>query len=125
MQVGSAFLAMALATVGGMAVVNDYYGYYQTWGELGADVTGNYTQFTSTALGNRGDPRLSRSRSSVSTWQARAAQSRAVGTCTCRRNTSNGRTGTPASPSSSSCTARPATPHRGWCTCMPVGSRTA
>lgn len=58
-QVGSAFLAMALATVGGMAVVNDYYGYYQSWGELGADVTGNYTQFTSTALGNRGDPRLS------------------------------------------------------------------
>lgn len=34
--------AVVLAGFGGMAVVNDYYGYYQTWSQLGADLSGNY-----------------------------------------------------------------------------------
>jgi hypothetical protein len=51
-------LALAFATFGGMALVNDYYGYYQTWGQLGADLTGNYSQFTSAAIGTRTDAAL-------------------------------------------------------------------
>lgn len=46
-------VALAFATFGGMALVNDYYGYYQTWGQLGADLTGSYSQFTSAAIGSR------------------------------------------------------------------------
>jgi hypothetical protein len=51
-------VALALAAFGGMALVNDYYGYYQTWGQLGADLTGNYSRFTSAAIGNRTDGAL-------------------------------------------------------------------
>jgi S-formylglutathione hydrolase FrmB len=57
-RLGVGVVALALAATGGMAVVNDYYGYYQTWGQLSADLTGSYAQFTSTALGNRSDPQL-------------------------------------------------------------------
>jgi hypothetical protein len=57
-RIGTGVLALTLATVGGMAVVNDYYGYYQSWSQLSADLTGSYAQFTSTALGNRNDPKL-------------------------------------------------------------------
>ena len=58
LRIGTGVLALVLATVGGMAVVNDYYGYYQTWSQLSADLTGSYAQFTSAALGNRADPKL-------------------------------------------------------------------
>src|SRR5690349_5363607 len=51
-------LALATATAGGMAIVNDYYGYYQSWSQLGAELTGNYNQFTTSAIGKRGDPHL-------------------------------------------------------------------
>jgi enterochelin esterase-like enzyme len=57
-KVAAGVVALALATFGGMALVNDYYGYYQTWGQLGADLTGNYSQFTSAAIGNRSDAPL-------------------------------------------------------------------
>ena len=57
-RIGTGVLALSLATIGGMAVVNDYYGYYQTWGQLSADLSGSYAQFTSTAIGNRSDPKL-------------------------------------------------------------------
>ncbi len=57
-RIGTGVLALTLATVGGMAVVNDYYGYYQSWSQLSADLTGSYAQFTSTAIGNRTDPKL-------------------------------------------------------------------
>lgn len=52
-RLGTGALALALAATGGMAVVNDYYGYYSSWSQLSADLTGNYAQFTSTALGDR------------------------------------------------------------------------
>src|SRR5690348_4934569 len=52
-RLGVGLLALVLAATGGMAVVNDYYGYYQSWSQLSADLTGNYAQFTSTALGDR------------------------------------------------------------------------
>lgn len=53
----AAVLALALAATGGMAIVNDYYGYYQSWGQLKADFTGSYAAFTTTAIGKRGkDP---------------------------------------------------------------------
>src|SRR6476660_2020390 len=57
-RIGAGALTIALSTAGGMAIVNDYYGYYQSWGQLGADLTGSYTQFTATALGSRTSPRL-------------------------------------------------------------------
>jgi enterochelin esterase-like enzyme len=38
-----------------MAVVNDYFGYYQTWSQLAADFSGNYASFTVHAA-NRADP---------------------------------------------------------------------
>ncbi len=52
-RLGAGVLALALAATGGMAVVNDYYGYYQSWSQLSADLTGSYAQFTSAALGDR------------------------------------------------------------------------
>jgi S-formylglutathione hydrolase FrmB len=58
LRVGAGVVALALATTGGMAVVNDYYGYYQTWSQLSADLSGSYAQFTSTALGDRSDPMM-------------------------------------------------------------------
>ena len=57
-RIGAGVLAIVLAATGGMAVVNDYYGYYQTWGQLRADFTGSYGQFTSTALGSRTSPAI-------------------------------------------------------------------
>jgi enterochelin esterase-like enzyme len=42
-------LALVLAATGGMAVVNDYYGYYQTWSQLSADLSGSYAAFSDTA----------------------------------------------------------------------------
>ena len=57
-RIGAGALTIVLASVGGMAIVNDYYGYYQSWGQLGADLTGNYTRFTTTALGTRTTPLL-------------------------------------------------------------------
>jgi enterochelin esterase-like enzyme len=57
-RIGAGALTIVLAMTGGMAIVNDYYGYYQSWGQLGADLTGSYSQFTTTALGARTSPRL-------------------------------------------------------------------
>jgi enterochelin esterase-like enzyme len=38
-------LAIGLAVAAGMAIVNDYYGYYRTWPQLAADLTGHYSSF--------------------------------------------------------------------------------
>ena len=46
-------LALALAATGGMAIVNDYYGYYQTWSQLSADLSGSYASFNSTPVAVR------------------------------------------------------------------------
>jgi enterochelin esterase-like enzyme len=45
-KVGAGVLALLLAVVSGVAVVNVYYGYYQTWGQLSADLTNSYSSFT-------------------------------------------------------------------------------
>lgn len=54
-------LTLALAMTAGMAVVNDYYGYYQTWSQLAADLSGNYASFT-VAAQNRSEPATGRGR---------------------------------------------------------------
>jgi enterochelin esterase-like enzyme len=46
-------LAMVFCAVAGMGVVNDYYGYYQSWGQLYSDLTGSYSGYANTATGNR------------------------------------------------------------------------
>jgi enterochelin esterase-like enzyme len=43
-RVLAAFLAFLPAAVFGIAVVNKYYDYYQTWGELASDLSGSATQ---------------------------------------------------------------------------------
>lgn len=45
-KIGAGVLALALALVSGVALVNVYYGYYQTWGQLSADLTNSYSSFT-------------------------------------------------------------------------------
>jgi enterochelin esterase-like enzyme len=45
--------ALALAATGGIAIVNDYYGYYQTWSQLSADFSGSYTGLSSTPFALR------------------------------------------------------------------------
>jgi enterochelin esterase-like enzyme len=47
-------LAMVICSLAGMGVVNDYYGYYQTWGQLYSDLTGSYSRYTTNATGDRG-----------------------------------------------------------------------
>lgn len=46
-------LAMVLCVGGGIAVVNDYYGYYTTWGQLSSDLRDNYQPFTTAISGSR------------------------------------------------------------------------
>jgi enterochelin esterase-like enzyme len=46
-------LAMVLCASGGIAVVNDYYGYYTTWGQLSTDLTGSYQPFSTSIAGSR------------------------------------------------------------------------
>lgn len=44
-KIGTGVLAVALAVMSGIAMVNDYYGYYQTWSQLASDFTGSYSHF--------------------------------------------------------------------------------
>jgi enterochelin esterase-like enzyme len=39
-----------------MGIVNIYYGYYQTWSQLSADLSGNYATFTVSAASRTADP---------------------------------------------------------------------
>lgn len=41
----SGALALILAGLAGVAVVNDYFGYYQSWSQLSADLSGKYSAF--------------------------------------------------------------------------------
>lgn len=50
--VGGLLVILTSATAG-MAVVNDYYGYYQTWSQLTADLSGNYSGFAAAPTGAR------------------------------------------------------------------------
>jgi enterochelin esterase-like enzyme len=52
-RVPVAALAMTLCVLAGFAFVNDYYGYYQSWSQLSADVSGDYAHYTTTSTGNR------------------------------------------------------------------------
>ncbi len=45
-KIGAGVLALVLALVSGVALVNVYYGYYQTWSQLSADLTNSYAPFT-------------------------------------------------------------------------------
>ena len=57
-RVVAAVLAMALCMTAGMAVVNDYFGYYRTWSQLSADLSGNYASFTAPAAARPGFTRV-------------------------------------------------------------------
>ncbi len=46
-------LAMALSLTAGIALVNDYYGYYQTWSQMSADLTGSYSATATTTVKRR------------------------------------------------------------------------
>ena len=49
-KLAAAAMSMVLAMSSGVLLVNNHYGYYQTWSQLGADLTGSYSTFaTSTA----------------------------------------------------------------------------
>jgi S-formylglutathione hydrolase FrmB len=50
-KIAAAALALALAAVSGIAMVNDYYGYYQTWSQLATDFSRSYPSFTATNAG--------------------------------------------------------------------------
>src|SRR5262245_31885662 len=41
-RIVSGALAVTLSIVVGIALVNDYYGYYQSWSQLNADLSGTY-----------------------------------------------------------------------------------
>ena len=45
-KIVAGLLALTLATFSGVAIVNVYYGYYQSWSELTADLTNSYSHFT-------------------------------------------------------------------------------
>jgi enterochelin esterase-like enzyme len=47
-KIATAALALAFAAVSGIAMVNDYYGYYQTWSQLASDFSGSYPSFDAT-----------------------------------------------------------------------------
>ncbi len=52
-RVLSGALALTLAATAGMAMVNDYYGYYQSWTQLSADLSGSYGSFANTTIASR------------------------------------------------------------------------
>ncbi len=49
--------ALSMAAVAGMAMVNDYYGYYQTWTQVGADMSGTYDAMPATTASASGPSR--------------------------------------------------------------------
>ncbi len=76
-KIGCGLLAMLLSVTAGMAVVNDYYGYYQTWSQLSADLTGSYSSFADSAsLSRASGPRLHGQLRSLSLLGARSGITR-------------------------------------------------
>jgi enterochelin esterase-like enzyme len=51
-------LAMVACALGGMTIVNGYYGYYQTWSQLYSDLTGSYSGYTTSAAAHRHEDRI-------------------------------------------------------------------
>lgn len=52
-KIGCGLLALLFAMTSGVAVVNDYYGYYQSWTQLSADLTGSDASFAGTTIPHR------------------------------------------------------------------------
>jgi enterochelin esterase-like enzyme len=48
-RIPAAVLAVTLSGTAGIAVVNDYYGYYQSWAQLSADLRGSYNTYAEPA----------------------------------------------------------------------------
>jgi enterochelin esterase-like enzyme len=44
-RISSGVAAVVLAMASGMLLVNDYYGYYQTWSQLSTDLSGSYANY--------------------------------------------------------------------------------
>ena len=73
LKIVGGLLTVLLSVTAGMAVVNDYYGYYQTWSQLSADLSGSYARFdTSAAMHRHAGP--VRARSAAGDHRARPAQ---------------------------------------------------
>jgi enterochelin esterase-like enzyme len=49
-RIGAGTLALALAMCAGILVVNNYYGYYQSWSAMVTDLSGTYTGYPATAV---------------------------------------------------------------------------
>lgn len=47
-KIAGGLMAVVLSTAAGIAIVNDYYGYYQSWSQLSADLSGKYASFDAT-----------------------------------------------------------------------------
>ncbi len=45
LKVAGGLVAVLMSVTAGVAIVNDYYGYYQTWSQLSADLSGSYASF--------------------------------------------------------------------------------
>ena len=52
-RVAAAALGVVLAMTSGVAIVNDFYGYYQTWSALGVDFLGRTPELGRTAPAHR------------------------------------------------------------------------
>ena len=102
-RVLAACLAFIPAMMFGVASVNKFYDYYQTWGAMINDLTGSPAP-----------PKTPRSATcSRRRSPGRAAAWSATSTSTSRRSTSRRPTRTTSSPSSNCCTVPPVTPRRG------------
>jgi len=53
-KIAAGTFAVVLAAGGGIAMVNVYYGYYQTWSQLSADLSGSYSHFAAPPSGRHG-----------------------------------------------------------------------
>ena len=126
-RVIAACLAFIPAMVFGIAAVNKYYDYYQTWGALYSDLSGQTTSIPHLTAAGLGKGTAGSVKQLIG-HRAIASSTRSTGCCfsatiagrrshisgrptsTCRRSTSARRTRTTGSPPSSCCTARPGEP---------------
>src|ERR1700731_83973 len=105
-------LSIMVAMTGGVAAVNDYYGYYPPWGKCGPTSTAAPT--TSASSQQLARPRPSgQATSDGLACPASSAATPGAGWCTCRRSTARPSTHGYSSRSSNCSTARPALRVRG------------
>jgi enterochelin esterase-like enzyme len=55
-RISAATVAVAVAMTAGVLLVNDYYGYYQTWGQLTTDIAGSYPSYPADPVSTNGLP---------------------------------------------------------------------